>query len=93
MSEDKAPFFRIVYPIPKPIMETNSNSIKFISLAEASKISGYHQDYLGYLARVGKLEAQKIARNWVTTEAALKKNGKAGRFKTGTIGCPRTAKS
>jgi fibronectin-binding autotransporter adhesin len=43
----------------------------FLSLAEASKITGYHQDYLGFLARTGKLSAQKIGRNWVTTQNAL----------------------
>src|SRR5690606_27509919 len=45
----------------------------FISLADAAKKTGYHQDYLGQLARGGKLEAQKIGRNWVTTQAALDK--------------------
>ena len=56
-----------------------NQTTKFISLAEASKISGYHQDYLGYLARIGKLEAQKIARNWVTTAVALKKLDQIGK--------------
>jgi excisionase family DNA binding protein len=45
----------------------------FISLAEAAKKTGYHQDYLGQLARSGKLEAQKVGRNWVTTRAAVNK--------------------
>src|SRR5579872_7343730 len=44
---------------------------KVMSLAEASEISGYHQDYLGALARNGKLQAQKIGRNWVTTRFAI----------------------
>ncbi|HYE22022.1 MAG TPA: hypothetical protein VD998_00350, partial [Verrucomicrobiae bacterium] len=43
----------------------------FISLAEASKQTGYHQDYLGQLARSGKLEAKKFGRNWVTTKNAV----------------------
>ncbi|MDP4000812.1 MAG: NYN domain-containing protein [bacterium] len=45
----------------------------FISLAEAAKLTGYNQDYLGQLARSGKLEAKKIGRNWVTTLAAINK--------------------
>jgi excisionase family DNA binding protein len=45
----------------------------FISLAEAAKKTGYHQDYLGQLARSGKLDAQKVGRNWVTTRAAVNK--------------------
>jgi hypothetical protein len=47
--------------------ETN----KIISLAEASNITGYTQDYLGFLYRTGKLEGQKIGRNWTTTRSAL----------------------
>jgi hypothetical protein len=42
-----------------------------ISLSRASEITGYNQDYLGFLARSGKLEAQKIGRNWVTSVAAI----------------------
>src|SRR6185503_17269923 len=44
---------------------------KIISLAEASQITGYNQDYLGQLARSGKLVATKIGRNWTTTKEAL----------------------
>ncbi len=63
----------------------NKNSEKYISLAEASKISGYHQDYLGSLCRNGKLEAVKIGRNWVTTKSAvngLKSSTDAGSSKS-----------
>jgi hypothetical protein len=45
----------------------------FLSLAQAAEITGYHQDYLGQLARAGKLPAQKIGRNWVTTIEAVYK--------------------
>ncbi|HYV33636.1 MAG TPA: helix-turn-helix domain-containing protein, partial [Candidatus Limnocylindria bacterium] len=53
----------------------------FISLADASKQTGYHQDYLGFLCRSGKLKGFKIGRNWVTTKAGLEefiKNYKNG---------------
>ncbi|MDB4939576.1 MAG: hep Hag family protein, partial [Candidatus Doudnabacteria bacterium] len=52
--------------------EENQDKLNnFISLQEASEITGYHSDYLGFLARTGKLQAQKIGRNWVTTKVAL----------------------
>ena len=46
---------------------------KYITLKEASKISGYSQDYLGQLIRKGKLEGKQIYLNvaWMTTEEAL----------------------
>ncbi|MBI4093035.1 MAG: NYN domain-containing protein, partial [Candidatus Kerfeldbacteria bacterium] len=54
-------------PNSKPPQEPQ----ELISLAAASQLTGYHPDYLSYLARTGKLRAQKIGRNWVTTKAAL----------------------
>ena len=51
--------------------DQEQKSKEFISLAQASKISGYHQDYLGFLCRSGKLEGFKLGRNWVTTQVAL----------------------
>ncbi|MBI5530484.1 MAG: helix-turn-helix domain-containing protein, partial [Candidatus Doudnabacteria bacterium] len=44
---------------------------EFMSLSEASKSTGYHQDYLGFLCRTGKLKGFKIGRNWVTTKSNL----------------------
>ncbi len=44
---------------------------KFISLKKAAEISGYTQDYLGYLIREKKLGGKKVGRNWFTTEKAL----------------------
>lgn len=43
-----------------------------ISLAQAARLSGYHQDYLGQLCRAGKLSATKIGRTWFTTESAVR---------------------
>lgn len=42
---------------------------ELISLAEAAERYGFSQDYLSKLARKGRLKAQKIGRNWVTTPA------------------------
>lgn len=54
-------------------MNENSveNSSEILSLAEASKLSGYHQDYLGQLCRSGKMKGTKIGRNWTTTRKDL----------------------
>lgn len=41
---------------------------KFISLAEAAKLTSYSQDYISLLCRQGKLRAEKLGRNWVTTK-------------------------
>ena len=50
---------------------SSQNSQNIISLSEASKVTGYHQDYLAFLCRTGKLQGSKIGRNWVTTKSAL----------------------
>lgn len=42
-----------------------------ISLSQAAELSGYHQDYLGQLCRLGKIKAAKIGRNWYTTQTEL----------------------
>ncbi len=42
-----------------------------ISLSQAAALSGYHQDYLGQLCRLGKIKASKIGRNWYTTQSEL----------------------
>ena len=39
-----------------------------ISLNQAAKISGYTQDYLGYLIRTGEMNGIKKGRVWFTTE-------------------------
>lgn len=44
---------------------------QYITLKEAAKISGYHQDYLGQLIRSGKLRGRKIGKDWLTTQSAL----------------------
>ncbi len=43
-----------------------------ISLAQAARLSGYHQDYLGQLCRAGKLQATKMGRTWFTTERSVR---------------------
>lgn len=45
---------------------------KVISLNQAAKISGYTQDYLGYLIRSGEMKGVKKGRAWFTTEEEIK---------------------
>jgi hypothetical protein len=40
---------------------------RLISLAEAAELYGFSQDYLGELARRGRLKAQKVGKFWITT--------------------------
>ncbi|RLC39842.1 MAG: hypothetical protein DRH33_01790 [Candidatus Nealsonbacteria bacterium] len=46
--------------------------IRYISLKEASEISGYHPDYLSYLIRKGKIEGKRIGRDWFTTRESIR---------------------
>lgn len=46
---------------------------KLISLAKLAKKSPYSAKYLNLLANSGKLEAEKLGRNWVSSKSALKK--------------------
>lgn len=48
------------------------NLKKVISLSQASKVSGYHPDYLSALIRKGEMKGEKIGGNWFTTEEELK---------------------
>ena len=40
---------------------------RLISLPEAAEFYGFNADYLGQLARRGRLRAQKVGKMWVTT--------------------------
>lgn len=48
-----------------------ANLKKIISLKEASKISGYTQDYLGFLIRSGEIKGQKMGRAWFTSQEEI----------------------
>lgn len=52
-----------------PTKENNHNKDRLISLAEAAELYGFSQEYLGNLARRGRLVAQKVGSMWVTTPA------------------------
>jgi hypothetical protein len=48
------------------------NLKKVISLSQASKITGYHSDYLSALIRKGEIKGEKIGGNWFTSEEEIK---------------------
>lgn len=50
---------------------------QILTLAEASKLTPYTQEYLSLLARKGSIGAFKLRRNWVTTKKALEEYVKA----------------
>lgn len=43
----------------------------FLTLRQASKITGYHPDYLSFLIRNNKLPAKRIGRTWCVTSDAV----------------------
>jgi len=54
-------------PRPAP----TKDKTRLVSLAEASETYGFDQDYLGELARKGRLQAHKSGGVWLTTPAAI----------------------
>jgi hypothetical protein len=44
---------------------------RLISLSEAAELYGFNADYLGQLARRGRLKARKVGKMWVTTPQAV----------------------
>ena len=53
----------------KSLEELASN---FISVTEASKISGLSPAWVRRLLQTGTIEGVKVGRNWVTTEKAVR---------------------
>ena len=64
--------------------DTNDKN-RLISLPEAAEIYGFDADYLGNLARKGRLKAQKVGRMWITTsndvEVYIKSRQKRGTYR------------
>jgi Fic family protein len=52
-------------------VEPSDQENKFLSLADASKLTPYSQEYLSLLARRGIIAATKIGKNWHVTPRAL----------------------
>ena len=43
-----------------------------VSINQAAKLTPYSAEYLGLLARKGKIKAVKISRDWLTTHSAIR---------------------
>ena len=50
------------------------NGRKYISSKRASEITGYAKDYIGQLARSGKLDAKRFGRAWYVNEDDLRRH-------------------
>src|SRR3989344_225972 len=50
------------------------NGKRFISSKRAAQITGYTQDYVGQLARGGKIEATVVGRSWFVDEDSILKH-------------------
>ena len=59
---------------PGSMENTEKSGSKYITLKEASKMTGYSPDYLGQLIRKGKLPGKQVYLNvaWMTTEEDLR---------------------
>jgi Fic family protein len=56
----------------KPVIKSPKPGEEWISLRDACVGTPYSQEYLSLLARLGRIEATKRGRNWVTTRRAVK---------------------
>ena len=43
----------------------------YVSAARGAKLTGYHQDYVGQLARTGKVESRQVGSRWFIAREAL----------------------
>lgn len=50
-------------------MPKNSNKSSLITLSQAAEAYGYSGDYLRRLAEKGRLKAQKLGHQWLTTSS------------------------
>ena len=54
--------------------DINLGGTIYISSKHAAEITGYTQDYIGQLARLGAIEAQRVSGLWYVLEDSLKKH-------------------
>lgn len=47
--------------------EQSSDKTRLISLPAAAELYGFNPQYLAQLANIGRLQAQKVGKFWVTT--------------------------
>lgn len=56
------------------MQEVSLGGKTFISVKRAAEITGYTRDYLGQLARGGKIESQRVGRSWYVNIDSLSKH-------------------
>ncbi len=71
---------------------------EYISASRASKSSGYNQDYIGQLARGGKIPSRQIGNRWYVDQDALmthkaEKDALLAAVQTESVGLPVLSKS
>ena len=54
--------------------ELTLNGRTYLTTKRAAEITGYTTDYVGQLARQGKVDAQLVGRNWYIGEDSIKKH-------------------
>ncbi len=47
---------------------------EYISSGRAAELVGYSKDYVGQLARAGKIDAKRVGRNWYIREASINRH-------------------
>lgn len=67
------------------------DGMTFISSKRASELSGYTQDYIGQLARTGKLVARRIGGLWYVVEDSLRQHKEVAESYVPTPPAPHTA--
>lgn len=65
----------------------------YVSAARAADITGYHQDYIGQLARAGKILSRQVGNRWYVDRQALEahkeeKDRLLGAVQTAAVGIP-----
>lgn len=74
--KENADTFRPEIPVVSEVKNDLETSISFdgrdfISAQRASVVAGYNQDYVGQLARAGKVDSRQIGNRWYIDRAAL----------------------
>lgn len=73
--KQKADSYVPVAPRKAPSTETDSlvafDGKDYISAARAAEITGYHQDYVGQLAREGKVLSRQVGSRWYVERAGI----------------------
>ena len=70
-SESCKPQQPIAQPAPELESIVSFDGKDYISASRASKITGYNQDYIGQLARSGKILSRQIGNRWYVERAGL----------------------